>query len=134
MCRGMRDGEGILNYASKISRKSSCPADFIRDLPTKKYTLSRIRRELFFSFTGAAAKEETPLYTVLLAADAKGREYLGNMRKDTGISIITKPSDTSFLSKEAADQYGMLRRADEIYTLGMKKEAGYFMTCSPAII
>ena len=134
MCRGLRDGEGIMSYASKIARKSSCPADFIRDLPTKKYTLSRIRRELLFSFTGATGKEEAPLYTMLLAADAKGREYLGSIRKDTGISVITKPSDTSFLSEEAADQYAMLRRADEIYTLGMKKEAGYFMTCSPAII
>ena len=134
MCRLARDTEGILSHASKVARRSRDAREFAEGLPTKKYTLSRIKRELFFSFTGASGLEGDPLYTVLLGADGKGREFLAGKRKECRMPVITKPSDVSGLSEAARAQYGLLNISDEIYTLGMKKEAGHFMTRGPVII
>ncbi|MBQ7600272.1 MAG: nucleotidyltransferase family protein [Clostridia bacterium] len=134
MCREMKNAGKLLSYASKTARRSRDPGEFIRELPTKKYTLSRMRREIMFGITGASGDAGDPLYTVLLGAGSRGRDYLGRIRDRTSLHVITKPSDTGGLSGEAKEQYRLLNRADEIYTLGMKKEAGYFLTRGPVIV
>ena len=124
----------ILRYAAKTASAARDPEEFIANLATRKYTLSRMRRELLFSMLGVTADDyrAIPEFTVLLAANKTGREYLGAGK--FAIPIITKPSDQSALSETAKVQYAASRRADELYALLTGLTADAFIKKHPVIL
>ena len=72
-----------------------------------------------------------PIYTNLLAANERGREYLSSIRKkDTEIKIVTKPADA-----QESRQSELNKRADALYTMcfSSKKESGIYLRKSPVI-
>jgi len=108
----------ILRYAAKIARESENEDVFFRNLPTKKYPLARLRREILFSLLGVGnAYQEPPAFTILLGADEVGRRFLRERGKTFTIPVITKPADTEGLSAVAVKQYRLHRAADECYAL-----------------
>ncbi|MBE6616723.1 MAG: nucleotidyltransferase family protein [Ruminococcaceae bacterium] len=124
----------ILAYASKVAKDSATPEEFIRKLPTKKYTTARLRREILFSILGAEQSISRPLYTVLLGMNEKGRAYLSENKKSLRLPIITKPADDSKLSTEAKTQYEITKKADELYALCTGKPASEYIKKHPHII
>jgi predicted nucleotidyltransferase len=119
-CRLMSEEEPnpILRYASRIARESERETEFLEKLPTKKYPLARLRREILFSLLGVGdAYQEPPAFTVLLGADERGRRFLREGGKMFTLPIITKPADTEGLSDVAVKQYRLHRAADECYAL-----------------
>ena len=66
-----------LTYAKNTAENASSTEEFIKNLPQKKLTLARMRRELLFSLMGVVRmnKKSPPSFTVLLAANERGREY-----------------------------------------------------------
>ncbi|MCL2772866.1 MAG: nucleotidyltransferase family protein [Oscillospiraceae bacterium] len=66
----------------------------IQNLEAKHGTSSSVRRmilNIFFGITREMQKQP-PLYTNLLAANQKGRDFLNTIRKKSQIQIITKPA------------------------------------------
>ena len=128
---------GVGERLAKSAFVSKNGVEMLEKAKTKQYTDARLRRAALFFLTEVYMNDlkELPLYTILLGANDKGREYLSNIRKEDKISIITKPSDESNLSDEAKRQYRIEKRADSLYTLLMNEtESGdYFIKKSPII-
>ncbi len=126
----------LLRYAAKIARSSVTAAEFTEKLPTKKYTLARMRREILFDILQVTPdmSRETPAFTVLLGANAVGRTYLAQEGKNFRIPVITKPADQSALNQLAQIQYSRLREADELYTFLMGWSADTFMKRHPVML
>lgn len=123
----------LLRYAAKVAEASCSAAEFIKCLPTKKYTLSRLKREVLRSILPANVTEK-PEITFLLAANERGCEHLAQIRKTARIKIITKPSDSAGLDGEQMKQYEAVAAADRLYALCSGRQADFFMKQAPVII
>ncbi len=124
----------ILRYAAKAAADSRTAEEFIRNLPQKKYTAARIRRELLFSILKAPTESDSaPAFTVLLAANKRGREYLKSIKKSVGIEIITKPADYP-KSPLAKAQYALHLSSDRLYSYLMGEKSDFFVRSSPFIV
>ena len=126
----------LLRYAAKIARSSVTAEEFTEKLPTKKYTLARMRREILFDILRITPEmcREVPGFTVLLGANAEGRAYLAEEGKNFRIPVITKPADQSALDQKAQLQYARLRQADELYAFLMGWSADTFMKRHPVML
>ncbi len=132
----LRDTDNpVLQYAVKTAKLSANSEEFIRRLPTKKYTLARMRREILFSILDVQREmsAENPQFTVLLAANEKGREYLRERGKSFAIPVITKPADGEVTDGTRTRQYKLQLSADELYALLINKPAGEFVRKHPRI-
>ncbi len=89
---------------------------------TKKYSPSRVRRALLFSFFGVTRDMlcEPPAYTVLLAANERGRALLSSARKKSNIPIITKPADNARYGEKAEKAFEFASRAASVRILAQK--------------
>ncbi len=107
------NAEGASNFNELVS---SCV--------NKSYTAARIRRAILSSVLGVKAEtvKTRPLFTNLLAANGKGREYLNRVKKTTSIEIVTKPADGLCLPEKAKEQFELSLRTDKLMAL-CRKEA-----------
>lgn len=89
---------------------------------TKKYSPSRVRRALLFSYFGVTHEMlcEPPAYTVLLAANARGRELLSLARKKSTIPIITKPADYEKYGDEVKTAFELAKKAAAVRLLAQE--------------
>lgn len=129
-CRinGENSENELVRYAARVAHDSVNGEEFIANLPTKKYTLARLRREILAEILhSTAAPTDTPEITVLLGASERGREYLSTVRKDLTIELVTKPADAK--SAQAA----VLNRADELYCLCADLRGGEMMRKKPYV-
>lgn len=123
----------LLRYAVKTARMCGTAEEFVSRLPTKKYTAARMRRELLFSLLGGPEPGEVPAFTVLLAANERGREILARARRTDRIPVLVKPADTASLDERAMRQYDRSIRADELWATLTDQEAAAFMRRGPYI-
>lgn len=125
----------ILKYARSTARETCNGEEFIRSLPTKKYTLARMRREILHAVIGSDEKsrKSAPRFTILLAANERGRKYLAELRTIGSIPIITKPASACALDEIGHIQLKISQRADELYALCIGERADYFMKKHPVI-
>jgi predicted nucleotidyltransferase len=111
------EGEGGLLERIRSAAEETCSAEaFFEAIRTRKYTDARIRRAMLFAMLRVKREvlKMPPPYTVLLAANGKGREYLSEIRKNGTFPIVTKPSD---VPTEVEEIYSLLRAADGLYTM-----------------
>ena len=129
-CRCGRTGDNpLVRYAVRVAHECVSAAEFISNLPTKKYTLARLRREILADMLDSVANPvDAPTFTVLLAANGRGREYLSAVRKDAAIELITKPADAK------SGQFSVLSRADELFCLCAGLRGGEMLRKKPYII
>ena len=92
-----------------------------------------MRRELLFSLLGGPEPGEVPAFTVLLAANERGREILARARRTDRIPVLVKPADTASLDERAMRQYARSIRADELWATLTDQEAAAFMRRGPYI-
>ena len=125
------NGNGIRNAIKYAAEKSVDYEGFICSLPTKTYTLSRLRREIIamiFAVTDAD-KNAVPQYTVLLGANETGLKYLSEKKKEIFLPVLTKKADAKSLSKQGTNQLKKAELVDSIYSIGLSREGvGYFRT------
>ncbi|MCQ2456936.1 MAG: nucleotidyltransferase family protein, partial [Clostridia bacterium] len=97
---------GVAERLVRAAGEATSSTDFFRCAATKKYTASRLRRAALFDLLGVKKDDliSPPSETLLLAANAVGREYLSKL--DGPLSVVTKPS---LLQSE------LCRRADDLY-------------------
>ncbi|MBQ4353311.1 MAG: nucleotidyltransferase family protein [Clostridia bacterium] len=126
----------LLRYAAKMARTAVTAAEFIEKLPTKKYTLARMRREILYAILRVKPEDykNPPAFTVLLAANEKGRAYLADCGKHFTVPVITKPADFSALDETGKRQYELHRKADELYAYLMGWPADTFIKRHPVIL
>ena len=110
----------IINAIKNCAIAANSFNEFIESLPTKTYTLARLRREIigYLTNVGDDEKNQRPEYTVLLAATQKGLKYLSSTRKERAIPVLTKLSDSKVLSEGGKKQLDTAMLADSLYSLG----------------
>ncbi len=131
---GLRGAEAdVLRVAAKKARGVTEASEFLRTCATKKYTAARVKRELLFSVTGVKPEwlKTPPGYTVLLAANERGRAYLSESRKTRVFPILTKPS-AEVVGNEAVRACAVF--ADELYAYVNGKPADWFMKQHPEMM
>jgi len=128
----------VLQIAAKKARAVTDAGEFLQTIATKKYTAARMRRELLFSLTGVQPEWLTtpPPYTILLAANERGRRYLSENRKKFEFPVVTKPAD--FVPDPTDETSAEIRRchafADELYCLINGRPADSFMKRHPVMV
>ena len=114
-CRG-----GIAQRICAAAQDSVSGKQFFESLKTKRYTDAKLRRALLFGMTGVRDEDLLflPEYTLLLAADAKGRELISSCRKDeNAMPVITKMTDLAKLvSKNSKRQKEMSDSLSSVFT------------------
>ncbi len=112
-------GGGLANRICALTKESLSASEMFEKLKTKRYTDARLRRAMLFCMTDVTHSllDEAPAYTVLLAANAKGRELLSAKRKLDGISVVTKPADAPKCAQTEANA-----KLDAIFTLARKSK------------
>ncbi len=131
---GLREASAdVLRVAAKKARAVTDAEEFVRTCATKKYPAARVKRELLFSVTGVRSEwlKTPPGYTVLLAANGRGRAYLSEKRKTLAFPILTKPSGEVAVD---ADVRECAVFADEVYAYVNGKPADWFMKQHPAVL
>lgn len=117
---------GIRAALIKNSLKVKNIAELEATFPTATYTRARIRRELLDAVLlpdipqqelRNALRRTPPPYTVLLAATERGFKILSETKKSSGLSVITKPSDTEKLSERGKAYYALSERAEALFAL-----------------
>ena len=90
---------------------------------TKKYSPAHVRRALLFAYFGVTDEMliSKPAYTVLLAANKKGRELLGIARKNASIPIITKLADYEKYGEDVKKAFELANRAAAVRALATEK-------------
>lgn len=84
--------EGIHNKLKKNIMRCNCFNDIIDTVKSKRYTYNKINRMLVHilcNFTKVENKDKNIDYVRLLGFSPKGQKYLGSIRKDKNIPIIT---------------------------------------------
>lgn len=112
-------GEGLSNRLFSAIRQGHS-LDEIYDLAkTKRYTHSRIRRQILWAFLGltSADRPERPAYLRVLGMNGTGRLLLRYMKQDAALPIIVKPAHVGKLSDEAAAQFALEARCTDLYNL-----------------
>lgn len=92
---------------------------------TKKYSPAHVRRALLFAYFGVTDEmlEQAPAYTVLLAANARGRELLARARKEAEIPIITKPADFEKYGEDVKKAFLLAKKAASVRALALGEPA-----------
>ncbi len=126
---------GVYERLRKSAYRTAFGTAFFEDAACKKYTNARLRRSALFCATAVteAILSERPRCTLLLAANEKGCAWLGKRKKNTELSIVTKPADYQKLPDKTKTQLAALRRADDLYAYLSGKDGGWFLRTSPYI-
>ena len=107
---------------------------------TKRYALSRLRRMLCCAALGVKAEDaaELPPYARVLAATARGCEFLRQASRKSALPILTKPAAVRDLSAECARLFELGSRAHDLWALGCpaveERRGGGDYRASPVIL
>ena len=109
--------DGLGRRLIAAAKNASDLEEFYREASTKRYTDARIRRATLYCMTGVTVDDlrRTPEYTVLLAANKRGRAFLSKI-PDTAPKIVTKPADAP-----SCRQAELSAKLDALYTLILPK-------------
>ena len=88
----------------------------------KRLAMSRVRRAVLCAALGVESgmADGRPPYARLLAATAKGRALLGELKKTSGVPIVTKPASVRELDTESVRIFTLGAAAHDLYALGYK--------------
>lgn len=113
---------GLGSRMMHAAQSANSYESFLALSETKKYPRARLRRGILFALTDLSRQslKSSPAYVRLLAANAKGREFLSLARKGARIAVLTKRADLPE-APEAQLQAEWERRAWALYTLCMPK-------------
>ncbi len=98
---------GILERIQSTARICEMPSDFWDMLSTKRYTDAKLRRAVLFGMCKIHPEDvfapSLPAYTLLLAANKKGRNLLSSTKRtEERIRVVTKPADVADLPDDMA--------------------------------
>ncbi|MBQ7779016.1 MAG: nucleotidyltransferase family protein [Clostridia bacterium] len=126
---------GVAGLIKANAESVSSLDELISSSVNKSYTAARIRRAILSSVLGVKAEtvKERPLFTALLAANGKGREYLNKIRKTASVNIVTKTADGFDLPENVLRQFELSLRADKLMALCRKEATSEVFKRNPYI-
>lgn len=112
-------GGGLLGRLSGAAWQADSYGALCMKSATKRYTDGRIRRALLYLLSGVRQEDLAahPVYLRLLAANARGREFLAKSAKLRTVHVVTKQSEVEGLGGCAARQRELARVAHGLYAL-----------------
>ncbi len=110
---------GIENRLCDAAMVSRTVDELVDNVKSRRYSASRVRRALISSILGVTMSdvEVPPRFTVLLAANSRGREVLALARRRASITVLSKLSDCRELTGLAAAQYALHTKAERLCEL-----------------
>ena len=116
-------GGGLVEHLAHAACEATTYESLCRAAATKRYTDGRIRRALLYLLAGVTYNdlEAPPAYLRLLAANARGREYLATTRKTRTVPVVTKQSDVTALGDVALRARELSAISDALYALTLEK-------------
>ncbi|MCI8611951.1 MAG: nucleotidyltransferase family protein [Clostridiales bacterium] len=132
-------GGGVIQRLMWAAREAVDGMDLFARASTKQYTNARFRRGALFAMTKTTLDmlRVMPNFTRVLAANAIGRAFLSEIRREkVPVQIITNHRERSVLSIVGASQYAHAGKADALYTLCMEppRPAGWFSAMCPVML
>lgn len=124
---------GVSGLISGRANEVSTVEELVTACTGKSYTSARIRRAILSAVLGITADsvKESPKFTILLASDKKGREYLKSIKKTSSLPTITKISDVKDLTDQAKSQLDKCLEADRLMCLCRGEAAEVIFKRSP---
>jgi cytidyltransferase-like protein len=112
--------DGLENRICAIAKESRTFDEMFERLRTKRYTDAKLKRACLFALTSVTKSDirTLPEYTLLLGANAMGRELLANNRKEQSVSVVTKPAD----APRDTVQYKAGEKLDALYGLARENK------------
>lgn len=112
-------GEGLSSRLFSAARQGRSLKEIYDLAKTKRYTHSRVRRQILWAFLGltAADRPECPAYLRVLGMNETGRQVLRHMKQDSRLPVIVKPAHVRKLADEAAAQFALEARCTDLYNL-----------------
>lgn len=109
---------GLGNRLIEAAMQATTLEELLLLAATKKYPLARLRRGILFALTAVAREDlrTSPAYVRLLAANAKGRDFLADCRRRAELPVITRKTDLPN-TPAAHRQEEWERRAWALYAL-----------------
>ena len=88
----------------------------------KRLAMSRVRRACYCAALGVriGMADGIPPYARLLAANARGREMLAELRESSEIPIVTKPAAVRELGERSETVFSLGAAAHDLYVLGYR--------------
>ena len=88
----------------------------------KRLAMSRVRRACYCAALGITsnAADGIPPYARLLAANARGREMLAELKETSEIPIVTKPASVRELGERSEMIFSLGAAAHDLYVLGYR--------------
>ena len=88
----------------------------------KRLAMSRVRRACYCAALGVRSgmSDGIPPYARLLAANARGREMLAELRESSEIPIVTNPASVRELGERSETVFSLGAAAHDLYVLGYR--------------
>lgn len=109
---------GLGNRLAELSQQADSLERLLALAETKKYPLSRLQRGILFALTGITREDlkSSPVYVRLLAANARGCDFLATCRRFSELPIVTRRGDLPD-SRAAKRQAELAEKAYALYSL-----------------
>lgn len=109
--------EGLQNRLYESARKACSLEEFFHLVHARRYPDSRLRRIVLAALLGTPAGPFSAPYLKPLAANTRGVELLGLIRRQGSLPIAAKPADIPKLGPHAAALFNFESRATDLYFL-----------------
>ena len=113
--------EGLENRLFHAAREAGSFAEAVALAKTKRYAASRLRRAFAGAALGLRAEDVagTPPYLRVLAASARGKALLAQMRETAALPVLTKPAAVRELDEKARRVFALEAGAADLYVLAL---------------
>lgn len=120
---------------AESARKARDFSDFVSLCKTRKITSARVRRGVLHGYFGVQ-EEDLPQvpYSVLLAANEKGRAVLSFIYNKSTVPVFTKPSAPLKGEGDVAAIAALQAASDSVYAGLMGENGDFFLKQSPEIV
>ncbi|MCL2079281.1 MAG: nucleotidyltransferase family protein [Oscillospiraceae bacterium] len=117
--------DGLDRRFLRVASEASSIEEILREIKTKRFAMSRIRRMLMCAVLGITYEHirNPPPYIRVLAMNKTGMRILNDSSKGAGLPIITKPASVKKLCKQSIALFEAESRATDFYVLAYQKES-----------
>ena len=130
--------EGIEGRLYRAIREGRSIPEIHAALKTKRYTMSRVRRLVLCAFLGITAADvlAPPPYLRVLGMNARGRQILAKIRRNTALPLDTSLARLRSHSPACARAALLEERATDLYTAALPAPfaCGYEYTASAVFV
>ena len=111
---------GEKNRFARAAEKAADLPSLFAEVRCSSDTDARLKRELLATvLCSAGAEREKPAFTVLLAANDRGKALLAKLRREGGLPVVVKQARAP-RDPRAQAQYALYRKARELYPAFMR--------------